>query len=164
MCLNETYSTLTTDKNPSDKFPTQNSLKQGDALSPMLFNSALQYAIRKVQENQEGLKNGTHKLWPYADDINIVGETTDAIKKNTVALLDASQDVSLELNAQKTKYLLTSHYHKAGQKHSIMTENRCFENVAKFKYLGTSEDQNCMHAGNASFHSVQSLFIFLPAV
>jgi hypothetical protein len=74
MCLNETYSRVRTGKTLSDKFPIQNSLKQGDALSPSLFNFVLEDVIRRVQKNQEGLKlNGTHQLLAYADDINILG-------------------------------------------------------------------------------------------
>jgi hypothetical protein len=94
MCLNETYSRVHTGKNMSDTFTVQNGLKQGDALSPMLLNFALQYAIRWVQEKQEGLKlNGTYQILTYADDINILEENIDTIQKNTDALLNAGKEV-----------------------------------------------------------------------
>jgi hypothetical protein len=85
----------------SDSFPFQNGLKQGDALSPVLFNFALEYAIRKVQENQVGLKlNGAHLL-AYADDVNLPSYNIDTIKKNSETLVYASKEVGLELNIRE---------------------------------------------------------------
>jgi hypothetical protein len=90
----------------------------------------------------------------------------DTIQRNTKALLDASKEVGLEVNPEKTKYMLESRCQTAGQRQSIKTGSRPFESVAKLKYLGTIlTDQNFIHeeiksrlnSGNACYHSVQSL-------
>jgi hypothetical protein len=99
-------------------------------LSPLLFDFTLEYAIRKVQENQEGLKwSGTHQLLAYADDVNLLGDNIDTINKNTETLIDASKKVGLEVNVEKTKYMLVSHDQNADQNRDIKIGNRSFENV-----------------------------------
>jgi hypothetical protein len=63
---------------------------------PLLFSFTLEYSIRKVQENQVGLKlNGTLQLLAYANDVNLLGDNIDIIKKNTKTLTDASKEVGL---------------------------------------------------------------------
>jgi hypothetical protein len=139
MCLNETYSKVRIGKHLSDSFLIQNGLKQGDALSSLLFNFALEYAFREVHENQVELKlNGTHQLLAYADGVNVLGDNVDTINKNTQSLIDASKEVGLEVNVEKTKYMLVSRDQNAGQNRDIKIGNRSFENVSQFRYLGTT--------------------------
>jgi hypothetical protein len=87
------------------------------------LNFALEYAIRKVQKNQLGVKlNGTHQLlaYAYADDVNLMGDNIDTIKKNMVTLIDSSKDVGLEINTEKTKYMLLSDHQNAEIKRMII--------------------------------------------
>jgi hypothetical protein len=65
--------------------------------------------------------NGTHQLLVYADDVNLLDDSVDTIKKNTQTLIDASKEVGLEINTEKIKYMLLSRHQNAGQNHDIKT-------------------------------------------
>ena len=123
-------------KHLSDMFPIKNGLKQGNAFSPPLFNFVLEFAIRRVQINQDGVKlNGKHQLWLYADDVNILGGSVHTIKKNTEAVLVACTEIGLEVNVIKLS-TCSCLEHNAGRRHSIKIDNSSFERVEEFKYLG----------------------------
>ena len=125
-------------------FPIRNGLKYGDALSPLLFNFPLEYAIKRVQVNQDDLKlNGTHQLLAYADDVNILGGSAHTVKENEEALLVATKEIGLKVNTDKTKYMVMSRDWNAGRGHSVKIDNNSTERVEEFKYLGTTlTDQN----------------------
>ena len=77
----------------SSSFPIEDGLKQGYALSPLLFNFSLEYAIRKVQETNVGLDmNDTHQVLAYADVVNLIGDDIRTIERNADALLNACKD------------------------------------------------------------------------
>jgi hypothetical protein len=106
----------------------------------LFFNFALEYAIKKVQEDQVGLKlNGLHQLLVCAKDVNILADNIDVIKRNIRTSVDGSK-VGIEVNRERTKYtcMLLSLQKNAGQNHDIKTANRTFENEAGFRYLGTT--------------------------
>jgi len=124
-------------KHLSDVFPIRNGMKQGGDLSPLLFNFALEYDIRRVQVSQDGLKlNSKHQLLVYVDDVNILGVSEHITKKNTEVLVVGNKVNGLELNAEKTKY---GHVSRSvcRMKHNIQIDNSFFERMEEFKYLGT---------------------------
>jgi hypothetical protein len=84
------------------------------------------------------------------------------INKNTQTLIDASKEVGLGVNTEKTKYMFLSHHQNVGQNHDIKIGNRCFENVAQFRYLrmmvtNQEEIRRRLNSGNACYHLVQNL-------
>ena len=102
----------------------------------MLFIFPLEYAIRRVHVNQVGLKlNGTRQLLVYGDDVNILGGSVHTIKKNAVALVVVSRDIRLEVNADKTKYMVMSRDQNAMRSHNMKIDSSSFERVEELQYL-----------------------------
>jgi hypothetical protein len=112
-----------------------------------------------------GLKlNETHQLLAYADAVNLLGY--NRYHKNTETLIDASKEVGLEVDVEKTKCMLVSWDQNIGQNREIKIVTKSFENVSQFKYLGmTITNQNLiveeikkrLNSGNACYHLVQNL-------
>ena len=167
MCLHEMCSRVRVDKYLSDILSIKNGLKEGDALSPLLFDFSLEYAVRRIKVNQDGLKlNGAHLLLVYADYVNILGESVHNMKKNIDTLIVTSKDTGLQVNADKTKCMVMSRNQNARRSHNTKIVNSSLERVEEFKYLGTNltrqnsvqeEIKSRMKSGNACYCSVQSL-------
>ncbi|KAJ4432309.1 hypothetical protein ANN_20928 [Periplaneta americana] len=126
-----------------------------------------EYAIRKVQDNREGLELlGLHQLLVYADDVNMLGENPQTIRENTGILLEASKEVGLEVNPEKTKYIIMPRDENIVRNGNIKIGNLSFEEVEKFKYLGATvtninytreEIKHRINIGNACYYSVEKL-------
>jgi hypothetical protein len=100
------------------------------------------------------------------DVVILLGGSVNTIKENLETLLEASRDIGLEINTEKTKYVIMSCHPNSGQNQNIRIANKLFENVSRFKYLGmTLTNQNDIHdeiksrfkLGNACYYSVQNL-------
>jgi hypothetical protein len=94
-----------------------------------------------------GLKlNGTHQLLFYADDVNILDGSIYTMRKNTENLVIASKEMGLEVNTEKTKYMVMSGDQNAGKNGSIHRSKKLFQTIEQFKYLGTDlMNQNSIH-------------------
>ncbi|MEB2589631.1 reverse transcriptase domain-containing protein, partial [Bacillus cereus] len=142
-------------------------LKQGDALSPLLFNFALEYTVRKVKETKEGLKlNGVTQLLAYADDVDLLGDDVNTIKNNAKIFFKTAKEIGLEVNKEKTKYMLTGRNQVLGNNQNLIIDNNSFEPVSKFKYLGViltnenyikEEIKSRLNSGNACYFSLHKL-------
>ena len=115
---------------------------------------------------QNGLKlNGAYQLLVYVDDVNMLDGSVHTIKKNTEALVVARKEIRLEVNADNIKYMVMSRNQNTEQNYNIETDNKSFERVEQFKYLGkpptnknliNEEIKSRLKSGNACCPSVQN--------
>jgi hypothetical protein len=100
--------------------------------------------------------------------VDLLGDNIDSTKKNTETIIDVSMMVDLEVNSEKTKYMLRSCHPNAGQNHDIKIADISFENVAQLKYFGMrvtnqnliqEEIKRRLSSGNDCYHSIQKLLL-----
>ena len=101
----------------------------------------------------------------YSDEVNILGGSVQTIKENAEVLIVASKEIGLEVNSDKTRYMVVSRDQNEGRSHSMKIDNRSFERVEELKYLGTNltyqdsiqeEIESRVKSGNVCYHSVQN--------
>ncbi|KAE9522623.1 hypothetical protein AGLY_016986 [Aphis glycines] len=167
-CAYESKSKVSFGGEVSDEFPVTTGLRQGDALSPALFNIALESVIRKVLIQAKGIKmNNNNELTvvAYADDIVLIAESEDDLRNTTSILLNEGKEIGLKINESKTKYMILSR-----RNHNISylkVDDYKFERVQSFKYLGTEINESAnsheevkkrITAANRCYYSLMPLF------
>jgi len=125
----------------SDEFCVETGLRQGDALSPMIFNIALEYIVKTIIETNKDVQiqeNTQITVMAYADDIMITAELEANLKMITLDLIEKCKDMGLIINENKTKYMILSW--KNHNQTELVVEQMRFERVDTFKYLGMELD------------------------
>jgi hypothetical protein len=115
-------------------------LRQGDAISPVLFNIVLKKVVREAALDKEGVKLGENNIGilAYADDIVLMADSKDKLKEQSKQLINAAKRVGLEINAEKTEYMVVQRHEQIGCRNEVLeVENYKFKRVQQFKYLGT---------------------------
>ncbi|KAL4152688.1 hypothetical protein QTP88_000521 [Uroleucon formosanum] len=168
LCMNKTRCKVRFNQHISDEFEVKTGLRQGDALSPILFNIALEMVVRKTQKKYGGVNLEENRrqcgVLAYADDIIILGSDSQEVKAGTKELIINSKDIGLQINEGKTKYMVISR--RENHEENLEVENYKFERVQNFKYLGvTINSKNNNHdeikirltAANKCYYGVTSI-------
>ncbi|KAL4119689.1 hypothetical protein QTP88_012478 [Uroleucon formosanum] len=167
-CVYNSKSKISFEGELSEEFQVTTGLRQGDALSPALFNIALELVMRTVISLAKGIeiKDNQHlTAVAYADDIVLLAETVDDLKNTTDILLKEGKKIGLKINETKTKYMIVSRQNHRSV--SLKANEYTFERVGNFKYLGAdiNEDANShkevkrrLIAANRCYYGLLPLF------
>jgi len=115
-------------------------LRQEDALSPILFNIALEKVIKKSRIEENGIRLGgcIIGVLAYADDIVLLAENKENLKEQAGKLLDTAKRIILEINAEKTEYPIMQRGEVADHVHSFLEVGQYkFQRMKEFKCLGS---------------------------
>ncbi|KAL4123073.1 hypothetical protein QTP88_015305 [Uroleucon formosanum] len=163
-CNNRTVCRVRFLQEMSETFEVKSGLRQGDALSPTLFNLALEKAMREVWDGRKMEICGERVILAYADDIVVMGETRYEVMNTASKLLKASKTIGLRVNEEKTKHLMVAR--RSPNTDHITVDDYSFKKVEVFKYLGVNiNSNNDMHeeindriaCGNRCYYSIMRL-------
>ncbi|KAJ0176515.1 hypothetical protein K1T71_007694 [Dendrolimus kikuchii] len=123
----------------SDEFEVITGLKQGDALSPMLFNLVLEHVLKRLLTLEPGLQlKSTHKVIGYVDDLALLGESREQVEQAAKILEEEAKKVGLKINHEKTEYLHMKRYRNIYlPRQNLHVGDVMYKGVAKFNYLGS---------------------------
>lgn len=138
LCMDDNTSRILLNGKRSDSFQNRTGLRQGDALSPLLFNIALEKVIRSLKLVPAGIHLGQyHKVLAYADDIVLIGRTEIEIRKLFIELEETALKLGLRINDQKTQYMIIKRNIDVNENRSpLIIDKYTFERVELFKFLG----------------------------
>jgi len=170
-CVQKTRSAVRIEGVLSSFFENKTGLKQGDSLSPILFNLALQKVIQSIKMVPSGIKIGKEQLnvLAYADDIVLIGKNEAEIRQLFVEIVNITRKLGLHINQGKTKYMIveqinSSKQNKIGQ---LTVRNSTYERVENFKYLGVILNEYNNHQidlqegiknANKTYYMLQKIF------
>ncbi|KAI5739997.1 hypothetical protein M8J77_026070 [Diaphorina citri] len=150
----------------STSFSVRSGVRQGDGISPTLFNIAIEGALQKVKNTRGGVEIGkVINILAFADDVVIIAENLNDLKELTKVLIKETSEVGLKINETKTKFMHVKRNKEDSPSH-ITIDNYKFESVSSFKYLGVTltqdhqediEIQARLNAANRSFHASKKL-------
>lgn len=168
MCINETYAKVKTSYMVSEKFIIHSGLRQGDPLSPVLFNLVLEKISRDFEKslNREGFIMGNKKIvkLAYADDIGLMAETKGDLQEMVRNFGNLAAKVGLKISIEKSEYMCIS---RENDTSPLIVDDLIFKKVENFKYLGSilnhqndkiQEITARINSANRAYFSLQKVF------